>query len=85
MKASHIPLESRHLKLTSVQVSVSFVIGADCDGVLNRGGGAGVGDPGAGGTGAGGAGAGGAGAGGIGAGDPGSVVLALGKLELAVL
>ncbi|CAI7802900.1 unnamed protein product [Closterium sp. NIES-54] len=38
MKASHIPLESRHLKLTSVQVSASFVIGADRDGVLNRGG-----------------------------------------------
>ncbi|CAI7738460.1 unnamed protein product [Closterium sp. NIES-54] len=29
MKASYIPLESRHLKLTSVQVSASFVIGAD--------------------------------------------------------
>ncbi|CAI7817119.1 unnamed protein product [Closterium sp. NIES-54] len=37
MKASHIPLESRHLKLTSVQVSASFVIRADRDGVLNRG------------------------------------------------
>ncbi|CAI7873364.1 unnamed protein product, partial [Closterium sp. NIES-54] len=31
MKASYIPLESRHLKLTSVQVSASFVIGADPD------------------------------------------------------
>ncbi|CAI7881230.1 unnamed protein product [Closterium sp. NIES-54] len=29
MKARYIPLESRHLKLTSVQVSASFVIGAD--------------------------------------------------------
>ncbi|CAI7847292.1 unnamed protein product [Closterium sp. NIES-54] len=29
MKASYIPLESRHLKLTSVQVSASFVIGAN--------------------------------------------------------
>ncbi|CAI7744839.1 unnamed protein product [Closterium sp. NIES-54] len=38
MKASYIPLESRHLKLTSVQVSASFVIGADRDDVLNRGG-----------------------------------------------
>ncbi|CAI7804593.1 unnamed protein product [Closterium sp. NIES-53] len=38
MKASHISLESRHLKLTSVQVSASFVIGDDRDSVLNRGG-----------------------------------------------
>ncbi|CAI7732051.1 unnamed protein product [Closterium sp. NIES-54] len=38
MRASYIPLESRHLKLTSVQVSASFDIGADRDDVLNRGG-----------------------------------------------
>ncbi|CAI7856814.1 unnamed protein product [Closterium sp. NIES-54] len=37
MKASHIPLESTHLKQTSIQVSASFVIGADRDGVLNTG------------------------------------------------
>ncbi|CAI7934148.1 unnamed protein product [Closterium sp. NIES-54] len=37
MKASHIPLESTDLKLTSLQVLASFVIGADRDGVLNRG------------------------------------------------
>ncbi|CAI7900802.1 unnamed protein product [Closterium sp. NIES-53] len=38
MKASHIRLESGHLKLTSIQVSASFDFGADRDGVLNRGG-----------------------------------------------
>ncbi|CAI7822703.1 unnamed protein product [Closterium sp. NIES-54] len=37
MKASHIPLERRHVKLTSVQFSASFDIGADRDVVLNRG------------------------------------------------
>ncbi|CAI7884675.1 unnamed protein product [Closterium sp. NIES-54] len=36
MKASYIPLESRHLKLTSVQVSASFVIGADRDDTITR-------------------------------------------------
>ncbi|CAI7849161.1 unnamed protein product [Closterium sp. NIES-54] len=66
-------------------IALPFSLQACSASRILRGGGAGVGDPGAGGTGAGGAGAGGAGAGGIGAGDPGSVVLALGKLELAVL